>query len=183
MSALLAALRARVEVAGTTMFVTAFPCHHCARHLLALGLSVTYLAPYPKSRAESMYGAAVGESFHPFTGIAPRRYAALFSVTRDRKDATGARLPWGPAERRMATPKVDPFMDPQGIADRELSALGTFARARYEAQGASASHGTGNMSTVGDGAAGTPPPRKRGTSQKSSPTSPARRKRPKGGTE
>ncbi|HVF04653.1 MAG TPA: hypothetical protein VNA20_07435 [Frankiaceae bacterium] len=183
MNALLAALRGRAAIAGTTMFVTAFPCHHCARHLVALGLTVTYLAPYPKSRAESMYGAAVGASFHPFTGIAPRRYAALFSVTVDRKDVTGARRPWGEAERASAIPKVDPFMEPHGVAVRELSALGAFTASRSAGRPPNLSHRQDNMAKVSTGAAGTPSSAtRRTTSRRSSPTSPAQRTRPKGGT-
>ena len=38
------------------MYVTTFPCHNCAKHIIAAGLErVVYLEPYPKSRAKTLY--------------------------------------------------------------------------------------------------------------------------------
>lgn len=185
MNALLAALQTQAQTAGGTMYVTAYPCHHCARHLIALGLDVTYLEPYPKSRAESMYGAAVGEHFHAFTGVAPRRFPQLFAVTGDRKDAKGVRRPWHDEERAAAVPKIDPFVDAPGIADREATALAVLAvelgTPPAEAD-ENLSHPPVMVNTAGPGRAGS---RKAVTRPKqpvpSSPTAPAPRKRPKGG--
>lgn len=185
MNALLSALRSRVDIADATLYVTAYPCHHCARHLLALGLSVIYLEPYPKSRAESMYGAAVGH-FHPFTGVAPRRYGDLFTVMGDRKDATGVRRQWGDSERDSAVPKLDPFVDPQGIADREISALGALAGVSTvpdEAQPEeNLSHPRKRLSNAGTGKARLKAPA-RGRRQQAppSPTAPAPSRTSKGG--
>lgn len=183
MNALLAALRSRVDIAGATMYVTAYPCHHCARHLLALGLNVMYLEPYPKSRAEAMYGAAV-QSFHPFVGVAPRRYTELFTVTGDRKDQSGARRTWGDAERSAAVPKIDPFVDPQGIADREISALEVLARPVPVAPDTTSeklSHPRKRVSTAGTGKARSAPRTSARSSTPTSPKAPAPRKTDQGG--
>ena len=76
------------------MYVTTFPCHNCAKHIIAAGLRrVVYLEPYPKSRARNLYGEEiVWESvdgkeeegkvvFCALSGIAPRKYQQLFSMS------------------------------------------------------------------------------------------------------
>lgn len=101
MAALLDSARRGVSVDGKTMFVTTFPCHNCAKHIIAAGIRhVVYLEPYPKSRAEMLHdeeielestlGALSDESskngapskviFSSYTGIAPRQYRRLFSM-------------------------------------------------------------------------------------------------------
>lgn len=74
MAALLEALSSGRQVRGQTIYVTTYPCHGCARHLLRAGLDVVYLDPYPKSRAAAMYGRDGADRFRAFTGIAPSRY-------------------------------------------------------------------------------------------------------------
>lgn len=99
MAALLDAARRGVAVRGTEMYVTTFPCHNCAKHLIAAGLKkVVYLEPYPKSRAEYLHSDEIeldpdpgydGDkvAFVPFIGVAPRQYARLFSMSaRGRKN-------------------------------------------------------------------------------------------------
>jgi deoxycytidylate deaminase len=182
MNALLAALRARADVIGGTMYVTAYPCHHCARHLVAIPLKVVYLEPYPKSRAEAMYGAAVGDTFHPFTGVAPRRYAQLFSAVSDRKDATGLRRKWGDAERAGAFPKVDALIEPSTIASREISALGSLGQTVDDTKRPPTENLSHPPTTLKNAGTGTARPAKR-TRRSASlpPTSPAPRKTPRGG--
>lgn len=95
MAALIDSARRGVAVDGLSMFVTTFPCHNCAKHIIAAGLKqVVYLEPYPKSRAEALHGeeislepidgVALNEkvAFLAFTGVAPRQYQQLFSMTR-----------------------------------------------------------------------------------------------------
>jgi deoxycytidylate deaminase len=66
MAALTDAARRGVSVAGCTMYVTTFPCHLCARHVVAAGIrKVIYIEPYAKSRTASLYPDSVaieGES-------------------------------------------------------------------------------------------------------------------------
>lgn len=95
MAALIDSARRGVAVNGLTMYVTTFPCHNCAKHIIAAGLQrVVYLEPYPKSRAvelhgeeidlESIEGEVLGEkvAFLAFTGVAPRQYQQVFSMSR-----------------------------------------------------------------------------------------------------
>lgn len=94
MTALIDAARRGVAVDGHSMYVTTFPCHNCAKHIIAAGIRrVVYLEPYYKSRANGLYGEEIildsllGKEeegkvvFFAYTGIAPRQYQQLFSMS------------------------------------------------------------------------------------------------------
>lgn len=93
MASLIDAARRGVAIAGLSMYVTTFPCHNCAKHIIAAGIKrVVYLEPYPKSRAVNLYREEIALEpivdqetskvvFTPFTGIAPRQYQQLFSMS------------------------------------------------------------------------------------------------------
>ena len=87
-----------------SMFCTTFPCHSCAKHIVAAGITeVVYIEPYQKSLAEELHGDAVEVSalsarvktevtkvaFHLFSGVAPRRFASVFEAQSDLKDKDG----------------------------------------------------------------------------------------------
>lgn len=118
MTALLGALKQGRAVDGARMYVTTYPCHNCAKHLLRLGITVTYLEPYPKSRAEAMYGVDASQ-FAPYRGVAPRRFMEWFVSTEDRKGPDGTRLTWTEEDRAEALPVVDRYIDHEGILARE----------------------------------------------------------------
>ncbi len=94
MAALIDAARRGVAVDNHSMYVTTFPCHNCAKHIIAAGIQrVVYLDPYPKSRAGDLYAEEIvldpvpgkeekGKvNFIPYSGIAPRQYQQLFSMS------------------------------------------------------------------------------------------------------
>ena len=94
MAAIIDSARRGVAVHGLSMYVTTFPCHNCAKHIIAAGLKkVIYLEPYPKSKASVLHGeeidldSADGSAkegkvvFMAFTGVAPRQYECVFSMT------------------------------------------------------------------------------------------------------
>ena len=69
---------------ATELFTTTFPCHDCAKHIVAAGIMrVVYVEPYPKSLVADLYSDSItvdGDSecgdkvrMHPFVGIAPKR--------------------------------------------------------------------------------------------------------------
>lgn len=107
MHALAHASRSGRSTCGTSLYCTTFPCHVCARHLLAAGLDeVVYIEPYEKSLARELYPEAieVGQQrvegrliFRPFMGIAPVRFLDYFGAA-SRKDAAGYRMDWNPAD-------------------------------------------------------------------------------------
>jgi deoxycytidylate deaminase len=104
MSAILDAARNGHTVVGSTLYVTTFPCHNCVRHIVCAGIkNCVFLAPYAKSQAETLHsdsiavatGGPVGKKvpFNPFVGVAPRRYAELFTWQR-RKRRDGSLFGW-----------------------------------------------------------------------------------------
>ncbi|WP_150290048.1 anti-phage dCTP deaminase [Sphingobium estronivorans] len=60
MDALLSAGREGVSTVGTRLFVTTFPCHYCARHIVSAGIyEVQFIEPYPKSLALELHDDAI----------------------------------------------------------------------------------------------------------------------------
>ncbi len=81
-----------------TLYCTTYPCHSCARHIVAAGIrDVVYIEPYLKSRAVELHDDTIVESTVPperdsshvhlrlFTGVAPRRYSVLFEKRTELK--------------------------------------------------------------------------------------------------
>ena len=100
------------------LFSTTFPCHLCAKHIVAAGIShVWFLEPYPKSLAADLHPDSVNiensdrgqyadfpaVEFEHFYGITPRRYRELFE-RGSRKDKGGNFVPY------IGGKKI-PFMD------------------------------------------------------------------------
>jgi len=88
-----------VSVRGCTLYTSTFPCHLCARHVVAAGIErLVYIHPYPKSLAAQLYEDTIAVDqqhapahvieFQPFVGVAPTRYLDLFRA-RQRKLAGG----------------------------------------------------------------------------------------------
>ncbi|WP_080647947.1 anti-phage dCTP deaminase [Variovorax atrisoli] len=76
MDALLSAARLGVVTAGTKLFVTTFPCHYCARHIVAGGVEeVQYIEPYPKSRAFELHSDALQKTSIKWTS--PSKFRIL----------------------------------------------------------------------------------------------------------
>ena len=78
-----------------TLYSTTFPCHNCARHIVAAGISkVIYIEPYTKSLALKLHEDAisihendVGKKvvFLQYEGVAPRNMIRLFNGRGSRK--------------------------------------------------------------------------------------------------
>jgi deoxycytidylate deaminase len=118
MDALVSAGREGISTIGGRLYVTTFPCHYCARHIVSAGIDeVQFIEPYPKSRAAGLHGDAIAQElvgwvppseggtkvlFRPFVGVAPRLYTRAFLKTRELKNAQNGNLqiqdpPWGSA--------------------------------------------------------------------------------------
>jgi len=102
---------------GCSMFVTTYPCHNCAKHIIASGIDkVYYIEPYEKSLAYELHSDAIALDFEeskdkvkfiPFQGVSPRRYPEFFMQHGDRK-AEGIRTA---EEARDQLPISDKFID------------------------------------------------------------------------
>ena len=99
MEAMLSCARTGVSTRGASLFSTTFPCHNCAKHIVAAGIvRVVYVEPYPKSLALSLHKDAITLAgnedqnvtgspqerqkvrFEPFVGVGPRMFLDLFSL-------------------------------------------------------------------------------------------------------
>lgn len=80
---------------GGKIYVTTYPCHACARHIIAAGIhEIYYIEPYRKSLAINLHQDALTENPNepnkvkliPFEGVSPSRYADFFEKgATDRK--------------------------------------------------------------------------------------------------
>lgn len=103
---------------GGTLYSTTFPCHSCARHIVASGISkVFFIEPYPKSLAIELHSDATSENdadegkkvlFLQFTGIAPKNILKLFNIGIKRK-VDGGKLQ--PFDKKKASPVVAVSLD------------------------------------------------------------------------
>lgn len=82
------------QVKGGRIYVTTYPCHSCARHIIAAGISdVYFIEPYRKSLAIKLHDDAMTEDesaqgkvvLRQYDGVAPRRFLALYKMSADRK--------------------------------------------------------------------------------------------------
>lgn len=106
MAAITDAARHGFATEDCVLYTTTFPCHDCAKHIVAAGIKrVVYLEPYAKSLVGELYSDSIvidGEGqccdkvpFEPFVGIAPKRYSDLFALAgRNRKNKDGTVKAW-----------------------------------------------------------------------------------------
>ena len=127
MDALVSAARKGVSTVGGRLFVTTFPCHNCARHIVAAGIDeVRFIEPYLKSRALALHADAITPTadaqallpsvarargvrgrhkvvFRPYVGAAPRLYRRAFAKDGEVKDGTDRQVP---ADRRAGADEL-----------------------------------------------------------------------------
>jgi len=121
MSALIDGSRRTISVKKGTLFCTTFPCHVCAKHIIAAGIKrVIYIEPYPKSLALKLFKDSISVdedlhenkvSFEPFVGISPVRYMDLFQMSTRKDYDTGLLLDWDPLEALPRYKEVKPYQD------------------------------------------------------------------------
>ena len=83
MAAICDAAARGVSIRESTLYCTTFPCHLCARLIVASGITrVVYIEPYAKSRAKQLYKRAIrvdhddefdtdAVTFEAFVGVSP----------------------------------------------------------------------------------------------------------------
>ncbi len=127
MDALLACARNNISCQNAILYTTTFPCHNCAKHIIAAGIKrVVYVEPYPKSKALDFHNdsACLGfvtvnreennkVIFEPFVGVGPRRFFDLFSMKqgsgypiRRKNKTTGKTLQWEAKDGKMRVPEL-----------------------------------------------------------------------------
>ena len=119
MGALSDAARLGHTVKDGVLFCTTFPCHMCAKHIVAAGIAkVIFLEPYPKSLATDLHSDSIlveggdrgryqrfpAVEFEHFYGVSPRRYREVFERLKRKNDEDGKLLEYKGGE---ACPIID----------------------------------------------------------------------------
>lgn len=131
MHAITDASRRGVSLDGATLFCTTFPCHNCAKHIVAAGIKrVVYMEPFPKSLVAELHSDAIEITdsgatqeipmtkdkmpivelvkFDQFVGVAPERFRNIFRRLGKRKDTYGKMVKWNQAN---ASPIVNIYTE------------------------------------------------------------------------
>lgn len=114
MSAISDAARLGIPIRASTLYCTTFPCHICAKHIVASGISrVVYIEPYPKSYANDLHSDSISVdkpdendrvSFDSFVGVSPYRYRDLYE--KGKRKYSGSAQKWNKGVKR---PMIDVY--------------------------------------------------------------------------
>lgn len=127
MDAIVAASRmGSAGLRGSTLYCTTYPCHNCAKHIIAAGIiRVVYLEPYEKSLARELHsdeiedpnhgGAQDRVKFSLYSGVSPRRFDGYFKTNGLRKQ--NGRYVDRDRERESLLPV---FAEPQALSRYRL---------------------------------------------------------------
>ena len=145
MAAISEAAMRGVALAGSTLYTTTYPCHLCARLIIATGIErVVYIDPYIKSVVPGLFGdqievagpdvVEVGTAegrikrvrFSAFTGIAPTIFADVFIASGRKPDSEGRYPEWDGVKVVPQIAQNEPMSDADSL---ELDAVDRTERA------------------------------------------------------
>ncbi|AMP02127.1 cytidine and deoxycytidylate deaminase zinc-binding region family protein [Collimonas arenae] len=127
---------------GASLYATTFPCHNCARHIIAAGIEkVYYIEPYEKSLApeahndsvivldhdhdEATQGKIEKVKFIHFSGVGPRLFPELFLRERGRKDDDGKFIPFDSSAQNPPDKMINEYIDSYRTFELKIAALFT----------------------------------------------------------
>ncbi|WP_158274396.1 anti-phage dCTP deaminase [Chromobacterium sp. Panama] len=129
-----------VSTKNGTLYTTTFPCHNCARHIIASGIKkVYYIEPYAKSLALKSHSDDITVydfendasqeqtnkvMFIHFTGVAPRAFTSLFSRDEGRKNSSGTFIEFNDCTNELPEKMVKEYRD--SYIDFELKVAAVF---------------------------------------------------------
>lgn len=111
-----AAKAASGQLKDAVLYCTTYPCHSCARHIVAAGIKAVYfIEPYAKSKATALHAdsitsdEAVQEKLKilAYEGVAPSRFLDFFSIKNNRKKE-GV---YSPLPKKELRPQVDKMFE------------------------------------------------------------------------
>lgn len=127
---------------GASLYATTFPCHNCARHIVAAGIEkVYYIEPYEKSLAPAAHNDSIivldhdyeeekqnsisKVKFIHFSGVGPRLYPELFLRERGRKDDDGKFIPFDSPIQNPPNKMINEYIDSYRVFETKVAALFT----------------------------------------------------------
>lgn len=102
---------------GGKIFCTTYPCHSCARQIVAAGITeVYYIEPYRKSLATRLHSDSITEEesdvskvrILPYDGVAPTRYLKFFRLPNGTRKSNGKMVQINP---KTASPRFDKTLE------------------------------------------------------------------------
>ncbi|WP_037082396.1 anti-phage dCTP deaminase, partial [Neorhizobium vignae] len=103
-------------IVGAKLFTTTFPCHSCARHIVASGIeTVVYIEPYPKSLALTLHSDAITTNpseagkvaFLQYEGVSPSSFSRVFGAKLERKESGKVKNGTPKQAKPLASPPLD----------------------------------------------------------------------------
>jgi cytidine deaminase len=174
MAALMTAAREGRAVKHSTIYTTTYPCHECARLIIAAGIvRVVYIDPYDKSLAGGLYEEMWDDSGHSdrvhveaFVGVSPRLFQRVFEISNRVRDETGNYEKWDQKRRTLVTSDeefTDSIPEQEKAAGAYLKYLIDAAKVREAAvQSSTTESQPARKRTARVAAKAAPPARKRG---------------------
>ena len=116
--------------AGGTLFTTTYPCHSCARHIVAAGITrVVFIEPYSKSLALELHHDSISESdqdghvhFQQYEGFAPRASMRVFSSAGRERKSAGKIIESNPRLAKPLVPtRLDSYINSEGLVIQQIS--------------------------------------------------------------
>ena len=135
MEALSMCARNNISCKNAEIYVTTFPCHNCAKHIVSSGIKkIVYIEPYPKSKTFELFNDSISKDINekdsrvvciPFFGVGPKRFIELFSMDysflrkRIRKNRDGTTLQFSPIKAEMRNPMLpSTYIEREAIQSR-----------------------------------------------------------------
>ena len=96
-------------IKGGRLYCTTYPCHNCAKHILAAGIKdVYYIEPFRKSLAIKLHGNEITEDetksnqlrFLIYEGVSPKRYLEFFTMSPGTRKKEGKKISYSPIESK-----------------------------------------------------------------------------------
>lgn len=125
-----------VGLNGATLYTTTYPCHNCARHIVAAGImKVFYIEPYEKSLAKDLHKDSIAfeveetqgqqpkrVEFLHYEGVSPRQFHSVFRAV-GRKNNDGKYTPIRVYDADKVLPEyLDSYQDFESKAVEHLVA-------------------------------------------------------------
>lgn len=113
-----ASQKSGTEMIGGRLYCTTYPCHNCARHIVASGITeIYYIEPYKKSLALKLHDDSLTENEKEmnrvkilmYDGVSPNRYMDLFKMSEiDKRKIKGNKIL---NKRKETSPKKSLSLD------------------------------------------------------------------------
>lgn len=127
MAAICTAARRGTPLGGATLYSTTYPCHECARLIIATGIKrVVFVDPYPKSQVQMLFGDLVTSDpaddsgsrvqVVPFEGVAPRLFPDVFKMNQRKRTPDGTFEAWKPQPLAVRGSAGVPTLDDETTA-------------------------------------------------------------------